>query len=176
MSFDPNSVLVLIDIQQAYSDVVDLENFQNNTKRLLQKARKKGIPVIHVHEIDDLKKSKWLSFWKEMKGDRTHDIGIPMDCAKPRIGEDRIIKHGYDAFYQTTLENVLRQRFTSNTKQTIYFAGLLTGVCVLNTIMSAFNRGYRVYLVENCCSDRLKTRHNMTLQYYQNYLFRKVVF
>ena len=30
-----------------------------------------------------------------------------------------------------------------------------------------------IILLENCCSDRLKTRHNNTLKYYSNYLFIK---
>ncbi len=172
MKFEENSVLLLIDIQEAYKDVVGLKIFQSNISKLLSNARDQDVEIIHIHEIDDPKKSKWIPFWTELKGERTYDKGIPMNCAKPLSNETRIIKHGYDAFYQTGLESQLKKY---NTK-TIYVAGLLTGVCVLNSIMSAFNRGYRVCLIDNCCSDRLKTRHDMTLQYYQNYLFRRVKF
>ena len=170
MNFDPDSVLLLIDIQKAYGDVVGLETFQSNMRTLLKKARAAKIPIIHVHEIDDPDKSKWIPFWEEMKGPRTLDRGIPMECALPLKGEQNIIKHGYDAFHQTGLQTILKGHHA----KTIYVAGLLTGVCVLNTIMSAFNRGYRIYLFENCCSDRLKTRHQTTLQYYQNYLFKRI--
>ena len=47
-------------------------------------------------------------------------------------------------------------------------------MCVLNSVFGAFNRGYRVLLVGNCCSDRTKTRHVNTLRQYNNYLFRVV--
>ena len=39
MNFDPDSVLLLIDIQKAYGDVVGLETFQSNMRTLLKKAR-----------------------------------------------------------------------------------------------------------------------------------------
>ena len=37
---------------------------------------------------------------------------------------------------------------------TLVVMGLITRACVLNTVMSAFNNGYRVYLLEDCCGDR----------------------
>ena len=171
MFFTQNSALVIIDSQLAYRNVQNFSSYQKNIKKLLKMARQEKIPIVHVYEKDELGKSKWIPFWEELHGQkRKLDQGIPLPCTTPREDEIVIIKNGYDAFYQTNLEAVLKKYKI----KTVYFSGLLTGVCVLSTVMSAFNHGFRNILIENCCSDRLKTRHQMTIQYYKNYLFKLV--
>ena len=75
----------------------------------------------------------------------------------------------YDAFFETELHSFLKK----NKIETLYFCGLLTGVCVLNSLFSGFNSGYRIHLIENCCSDRTKKRHDSVFKNYTNYLFIK---
>ena len=128
------------------------------------------MPVCHVFEVDN-DQSHWLHIWEEMHGSpRRLDTGTPFRFSRPRPGEVAFCKHGYDAFFETDLHAYLKQ----NHVQTLVVCGLLTGVCVLNSVFGAFNRGYRVLLVGNCCSDRTKTRHVNTLRQYNNYLFRVV--
>ena len=169
LEFEENSCLLLIDIQQAYSDVFSLDLLSKNIPKLLSHARKKNVLISHIFEIDDKKKSLWLPFWEELKGPRTFDKGRPFSFSKPLHNEAVFIKNGYDAFFKTQLDQYLKK----NNIKTLYICGLLTGVCVLNSVFTAFNKGYRIILLENCCSDRLKTRHNNTLKYYSNYLFIK---
>ena len=82
--------------------------------------------------------------------------------------EKTIIKHGYDAFFETPLHDYLQK----NKIKSLYVCGLLTGVCVLNTVFSGFNHGYQINVIGNCCSDRTKDRHQRTLKNYKDYLFR----
>ena len=166
ISFQENSCLLLIDIQTDYTDVYNFDKFSHNVKSLLKEARKKKIPIIFMFEIDN-EKSKWIPFWEELQGKRVRDKGIPLSFTKPKNNEKFFIKHGFDSFHKTGLHTYLQ----SLKIKTIYFSGLLTGSCVLNTIFSSNNYGYRNILLSNCCSDKTKKRHDDTIHNYKNYLF-----
>jgi ureidoacrylate peracid hydrolase len=63
----------------------------------------------------------------------------------PRPGELVIRKHWYDAFAGTPLDGALRaQGITS-----LVVTGTMTDICVLATVIGAFNREYRVTVVED---------------------------
>ena len=167
-TFDNKSCLILIDIQKDYEKVYDFENFKKNIISLLYYARKNNILIIHIYEIDN-KKSHWINFWQELCGKRKLNQGKPFNFSKPKKNEYFFVKNGFDAFFETDLNNFLQKK---NIK-TLYISGLLTGVCVLNSVFSAYNLGYRIYLIENCCTDRTKKRHKSIFQNYSNYLFIK---
>lgn len=63
----------------------------------------------------------------------------------PRPGELVIRKHWYDAFAGTPLDGALRARQVTS----LVVTGTMTDICVLATVMGAFNREYRVTLVED---------------------------
>lgn len=167
MRFLNKSCLLLIDIQTDYSDIFGFETFKKNITKLLKKARNEKLMIIFIFEIDCPHKSFWIPFYEEMKGKRRLDKGNPFNFSEPIGNEIIFIKNGYDAFFNTQLNIYL----TNYDIRNIYIGGLLTGVCVLNTIFSAFNLGYRIILIENCCSDRSKNRHEFVISNYSNYLF-----
>tara|TARA_B100000963_G_scaffold219251_1_gene191190 strand:- start:1777 stop:2298 length:522 start_codon:yes stop_codon:yes gene_type:complete len=166
ISFEENSCLLVIDIQTDYTYVHDFDKFRNNIKLLLKQARKTNVPIIFMFEIDN-EKSKWIPFWEELHGKRIRDKGIPLSFSKPRENEKVFIKHGFDSFFKTSLQTYLQ----SLNIKTIYFSGVLTGSCVLNTMFTSYNNGYRNILISNCCSDKNKKRHDDTIKNYKNYLF-----
>lgn len=55
--------------------------------------------------------------------------------------------------------------------ETLYVAGLDTGECVLNTMLTAFNLGYRIRLIEEACVDSRSGRHRRTLKNYRNEIY-----
>jgi len=55
-------------------------------------------------------------------------------------------KRRLDCFYQTDLDHLLR----GLKAETVVLAGVNTNTCVLNTAFAAFNRDYRVVVVEEC--------------------------
>jgi len=168
INFRDKSCLVLIDIQKSYKDVYQFEEFRKNIMKLLRKARKEKMLICFIYEIDN-HNSHWIPFWEELSGPRVLDRGLPFTFSKPRENEFFFIKNGYDSFFETGLNKFLK----SKNIETLYMCGLLTGVCVLNSVFSAFNNGYRVHLLENCCSDRTKKRHDSIFKNYSNYLFIK---
>lgn len=169
MKFRDNSCLMLIDFQNDYNNVYHLHNLCENVSKLLRKARRENILICFIFNVDHKVKSRWLTFSQEMRGPIKLDEGIPMDCCIPQKNEKVIVKYGFDCFFETSLNSFLNK----NKIESLYVCGCLTSVCVLNTMFSAFNHGYRIHLIENACSDRKKKNHNHVIESYENYLFIK---
>ncbi len=64
---------------------------------------------------------------------------------EPRPGELVIDKRYYDAFNGTALDGALRARGVT----TLVVTGTMTDICVLGTVVGAFNREYRLIVVED---------------------------
>jgi ureidoacrylate peracid hydrolase len=64
----------------------------------------------------------------------------------PAPGELVVRKHWYDAFAGTPLDGALRARGVTS----LVVTGTMTDICVLATVIGAFNREYRVTVVEDC--------------------------
>ena len=63
----------------------------------------------------------------------------------PRADELVVRKHYYDGFNGTVLDGALRARGVT----TLVLTGTMTDICVLATVIGAFNREYRVVVVED---------------------------
>jgi ureidoacrylate peracid hydrolase len=63
----------------------------------------------------------------------------------PRADELVIRKHYYDGFNGTVLDGALRARGVT----TLVITGTMTDICVLGTVIGAFNREYRLIVVED---------------------------
>ena len=63
----------------------------------------------------------------------------------PRPGELVVRKHWYDAFAGTPLDGALRARGVCS----LVVTGTMTDICVLSTLVGAFNREYRITVVED---------------------------
>jgi nicotinamidase-related amidase len=63
----------------------------------------------------------------------------------PRADELVVRKRWYDAFAGTELDGALRARSVTS----LVITGTMTDICVLSTVVGAFNREYRVSVVED---------------------------
>ncbi|MGH7299855.1 MAG: cysteine hydrolase family protein [Candidatus Rokuibacteriota bacterium] len=63
----------------------------------------------------------------------------------PRPDELVVRKHYYDGFNGTVLDGALRARGVT----TLVLTGTMTDICVLGTVVGAFNREYRLIVVED---------------------------
>jgi len=63
----------------------------------------------------------------------------------PAAGELVVRKHWYDGFAGTALDGALRAREVTS----LVVAGTMTDICVLATVVGAFNREYRITVVED---------------------------
>ena len=80
-----------------------------------------------------------------LEGDPSADI---IDALRPRAGEAVVRKRWYDAFAGSELDGALRARDVSS----LVVAGTMTDICVLATVIGAFNREYRVTVAEDAVS------------------------
>lgn len=74
-----------------------------------------------------------------------HPSADTVPALAPRPDELVVRKHWYDAFAGTPLDGALRARGIAS----LVVAGTMTDICVLATVIGAFNREYRVTVVED---------------------------
>lgn len=77
-----------------------------------------------------------------LEGDPSADV---IDALAPREDEPVIRKRWYDAFAGSELDGVLRARRIAS----LVVTGTMTDICVLATVVGAFNREYRVTVVDD---------------------------
>ena len=80
-----------------------------------------------------------------LDGDPSAEV---IDDLAPREGEPVIRKRWYDAFAGSDLDGVLRARHVTS----LVVVGTMTDICVLATVVGAFNREYRVTVVDDAVS------------------------
>jgi len=128
--------LLVIDVQKAlvtgaYREHEFIEAAQTAIKRVRERS---GVVVFiqHCHS----------SFEPMKKGNPGWQLH---DALRPEDGDVFVEKEASDSFYNTQLDDQLRQRGVDH----LVVTGLQTEYCVDATCRSALSRGYRVTLVSN---------------------------
>ncbi len=138
------AVLVIIDAQNEYTTgmlpLTGVGPAVAETKKLLETARAKGTPVIHV--VHQGKPGG--AFNPEGPG------GQIVPELTPKAGETTVAKQLPNAFAGTNLDALLK---TTGRKEMI-IAGFMTHMCVSATARSALDHGYRATVVADACATR----------------------
>jgi nicotinamidase-related amidase len=140
-------------------------------KKEIENARAKGSPVIYVcdaHEKDDKEFSKFGWPAHAVKGTKGAEI---VDELKPEDGDIIIEKTTYSGFYETELNETLKNLGVSSLRLT----GCVTHICVMFTASDAVLRDYKVAVVENGVAGLSKDDHNAALRIMKNVLVIKMV-
>lgn len=171
-----STALLVVDVQRAFAsrdsplveaglDLSGPIQTLPKVRRLLEAARDAGLTVAFTRSYrrDDGRDA----------GDRVHDVlprinraGVAICCAGsddvefvegvgPRDGEYEVRKVRYDAFHNTPLEYYLRAEGI----ETVLVCGFTTNVCVEGTARGAFERGFDVVVVEDCCASYSAAEH-----------------
>ncbi len=175
------AALVIIDMQRDFlepggfgealgNDVSLLQRTIAPIRALLERARKKGVLVLHTREghradLSDAPRAKLERGAPArrigargpmgrilVRGEPGHDI-VPEPY--PRDGEPVIDKPGKGAFFATDLELVLAQKRI----ETLVVCGVTTEVCVHTTVREANDRGYRCVVPSDCCGSYFPEFH-----------------
>lgn len=146
------------------------ESIIPSIKKLIDFARERGIPVIytvdqHYQEID-FESRLWGPH--AIKGGRESHIV----CELSPSPKDYVVpKRRYDAFEYTDLDLLLRELGVD----TLIVTGIHTHICVQQTVMGAFYRGYRVIVPPECVAAATDEWHRIGLEYMRNFAGAEIV-
>jgi maleamate amidohydrolase len=169
-SITPGSrpAVLVVDFSRGFTDPEstmgsDLTGEVEATKRLLDAARAKGIPVVFTtigFESNLKDGSLWL---QKAPGLAELQVGGKWVEIDPRLerGEDEVVilKKGASAFFGTNLPSVL----VSQGVDTIVLCGATTSGCIRATAVDLLQYGYPTLVPRECVGDRARSPHEANL-------------
>ena len=165
------TALLIMDCQEAMlSSIVpqEREKLFTNLPRAIKAARTANIPIIYVvarfregyPEI-----SEKNNFFKGVKENNRlrEDAPDSKICQEfsPEPGSIVVVKKRFSAFSGSDLEEILRGLEI----ETLILTGVSTLGVVESTARFAFDRDYRIIVLEDCCSDRVPEAHHVALKW-----------
>ena len=116
-----------------------------NIKRLLEFARKQGVPIVYATDAHLSNLDPEFEVWEPhaVKGSWGAEI---IDELKPEKGDFRVLKRKYSAFQGTDLDMLLRELKVD----TLILTGVVTDICIQHTAADAFFRGYKLIVPKDC--------------------------
>lgn len=140
------SALIVIEMQETFrTDMEMISDKQiKNVQSLIEFAENNQMPIIFVRHNDSSDNSQNMIDWwgdKLEKGSKAWEIIPELDTSKHII----IDKSQYSAFYNTNLDDILKERSIDN----VIICGLMTNCCCETAARDAFMRGYNVVFVND---------------------------
>jgi nicotinamidase-related amidase len=171
-TIDPASAaLIVIDMQHGFLapgepyETASARDMLPAVEHVLISARRAGLPIVWTQSDHSapysgilLKKFPIIredrALWR---GDKSFELYA--DMAQPIDGEYRLVKHKYDAFFETDLDAILRNQKV----ETVIIVGTATNVCCESTARSAFFRDYQVVVVSDATATFDMNMHEASL-------------
>ena len=154
---------------EAVKGVMDETDMLSNTVNLIEQARNAGVQVIHVaisfaENYNELTQTPYgilkgivdnKAFIKSTWGAKIIDELTPLK-------DDIIIegKRGLCGFHSTNLGFILRSKGIRN----VAIGGFLTNCCVESTMRTAYENGYNVVTLKDCCASLSLEEHNNAIE------------
>ncbi|MFO0659284.1 MAG: cysteine hydrolase [Polyangiaceae bacterium] len=182
MTFDPSTTaIVLIEYQNEFTSeggvlhgavagVMRETNMLDNTRKLVEAARKAGVTIMHApitfapgygeltrHPYGILKGVvDGKAFVRGTWGAAIIDSLAPVDG-------DIVIegKRGLDTFASTNIDFILRSKGI----KTVILGGFLTNCCVESTMRTAYEHGFEVITLTDCVAATSLEEHNNAIKY-----------
>ena len=166
-----NAALVVVDMQSGFVDqgaameVPGARDIAPTIAALARDFRARGAPVVYTRVV-------WSPDVPNLVGELHTKHKPPISCcmeghpsveivqAVAQQPDDLVVdKHGYDAFHETRLDYALRSQGRTH----LLVTGVMTDVCVLATVMSAFHREYRISVASDAVATKWDDVQEMTL-------------
>ncbi|SLM36799.1 Isochorismatase-like [Lasallia pustulata] len=173
------TALLIIDMQNFFLSMTDtcLANILN----LISHFQTRSLPRIftqHGHTAAELEPPfsnqlvrKWGPSGSIAAGSSDWELLPEMKKAAAQQGAATLVgKNTYDAFINTDLEQMLRERGV----QRVVVCGVMTDCCCDTTARAAFNRGFETWMVGDACGTASKQQHESGLKGF-GYGFGEVV-
>jgi ureidoacrylate peracid hydrolase len=161
---DPRrAAVVVIDMQNDFCDTTKTPMAVPMMPRLrafIEEARRAQVRVIFAQVLHD--ESSESEVWNE-RPNHPAVLGTPGAEFHPDfvpLPDDYVIKKSrYSAFIRTSFEDDLHAMGV----ETLIMTGIATNVCVESTARDAYQRDFRVVMVEDCCASMSEEAHEATL-------------
>lgn len=147
--------LILIDLENEWQDpesdyyVGDLSDYISRINVLIDRCRDAGYKIFFVRHVE---KDGTTAFIEGTKNTQLLE-GLHKDD-----NDIVITKYAISAFYNTDLEKELEG--TAD----IVIAGILTNLCVRSAVSDAYDRGFTITIVSDCCTAFDAETHEFTLR------------
>jgi maleamate amidohydrolase len=160
--------VLVIDLANGFTDPeqrlgADCTDVIEATKRLLDEARPRGLPVIFTAVgLDGSGKDGGL--WaKKMPALEDLRLGTPACDIDPRLerrpDEPLVMKKGASAFFGTNLSAILADQRID----TVILTGVTTSGCIRATAVDLVQHGYPAIVPRECVGDRVPGPHEANL-------------
>ncbi|MFQ6085694.1 MAG: cysteine hydrolase family protein [Candidatus Bathyarchaeia archaeon] len=141
-----------------------------NIRKLIERARKNGVPIIYTSDAHVPGIDKELELWGQHALDGTEGAQV-INELKPREGDYTIKKRRYSAFFATDLDVLLRELEVVS----LVLVGIHTHICVLHTAVDAFYRGYAITVPEDCVEAATEEDHKRAVDQMKSLYGAKIV-
>lgn len=156
--------LLVIDMQRYFLDTnshafVPVASFvQEKIGSVLENFRQKNLPVFFTYFATALGEKDPVENWWE--GSVKEGSGGAELSIKTMEWEPVIRKRAYSAFYDTDLEEMLKNKGVKK----LLITGVLSNLCCESTVRDAFDRGFEVYFLVDGMAAYNEAMHRATLQ------------
>lgn len=168
VGFGEKPGIVVVDFQVAFTDpqyplggAPLIERAVGNTARLLEVARRCGLPVANCYTAYTGERD--TPYWK-IPATREFLHGSPQTALEPRIydaGYDvAVCKTGPSIFFLTPVVPF----FIKERVDTVIVTGCVTSGCIRASIIDSFQYGYRTIVPEDCVGDHDEGPHRDNLR------------
>ena len=164
-NYDPSkSALLILDMQSYFLEpsshafIPSAPSIIPKLEALIESYFAQDLPVIFTQHLNTLQDAgSMATWWKDLI--RVED---PLSAIIPDFDfSNRFVlrKNQYDAFYKTSLEEILRRKRVSQ----IIVTGVMTHLCCETTARSAFVRGFEVFFTIDGTATYNQDHHLATL-------------
>lgn len=147
----------------AYPTGADMSDAVEATRKLLDAARGKGVPILFTviaYSEGEISSLPWLRKASGMaallRGSRLVEVD---ERLARRQDEPVLVKHGASAFHGTNLGALL----TGLRTDTVIVVGATTSGCVRASVVDAVQYGFDVLVPRDCVADRATSPHEANL-------------
>jgi nicotinamidase-related amidase len=160
--------VVVVDFCRGFTDPAcplgsDMSEPVARTRRILDAARRRGVPVIFTTIAYDEGARGSTAWLRKVPSLAELVVGSPWVEIDPRLGrlahESVVSKSGASAFFGTPLHATL----VAARVDTVIVTGATTSGCVRATVVDAVQHGFSTFVVVDCVADRAAGPHEANL-------------
>jgi len=145
------------------------ERLVHSTNEVVRLMRQCGHPVIWVRQEfepdlqDAFREMKTKGIRITIKGTEGCQIASDLETA---LGDPVVIKKRYSAFFETNLDELLRQI----KPDALILAGINSHACIRVTAIDAYQRDWEVVLAADCVDSSDREHHDISMRYLKSHI------